>query len=516
MKLLDLYKSMMRTAGLIVTEDNLVSGQLAETVMPITLKGGRRLALPSQAILARPDKSDIVVFHPLMEQVTRGESEILEKYRKMLMIHLNQVAATQMLKLLTLSASVAEHKHLTPDQSEFLTKVKNVDDKTIATFEKVIGAMPHDQIVKRIITLFLKKTGSVAGKRYKRVGVVHFPLYDELKKAEHDIYGVKCRVKDKEAILALLEYIFPNIQEVGSYNRGSDSDIAANVDALMQSVLAIVSALNSVTETFEDVFSRNEDANELMIDVDWQSAFMNLGSMMNEIRMVPMQAGNEGATDEGNKPEAMPVQSVGAVYTGPGVQTQAAPVQAAVVVPAAQPSAAPTVVTTAPAAAVPTHETKTAVATGQPLDSFLAQRENERNVRQQMERGWQAVTHQQPQQQQPAYNPAMTFVPPQQQQMQYMAPPPMVNTGRGLDFASVMAHNPAMAYATGGPVGGMYPVQPQGPQTSRFFQNWNAPGAMGAPMPQQQGYYQPQMGMQPQGYYQPQMGMQPMGMQRMI
>ena len=201
MKLLDLYKSMMRTAGLIVTEDNLISAQLTpESVVPVTLKG-KRLALPSQAILARLDKSDIVVFHPLMEQVTRGESEILEKYRKLMMMRLNEVVATQMLKLLTLSASVAEHQHLTPDQSEFLTKVKNVDDKTISTFEKVISSMPADQTAKRIVSLFLKKTGSVAGKRYKRVGVVSFPLFEELKKADHDIYGVKCRVKDKEALV---------------------------------------------------------------------------------------------------------------------------------------------------------------------------------------------------------------------------------------------------------------------------------------------------------------------------
>jgi hypothetical protein len=509
MKLLDLYKSMMRTAGLIVTEDNLISAQLTpESVVPVTLKG-KRLALPSQAILARLDKSDIVVFHPLMEQVTRGESEILEKYRKLMMMRLNEVVATQMLKLLTLSASVAEHQHLTPDQSEFLTKVKNVDDKTISTFEKVISAMPADQTAKRIVSLFLKKTGSVAGKRYKRVGVVSFPLFEELKKADHDIYGVKCRVKDKEALVSLLEYIFPNIQEVGSFNRGSDSDIAANLDALMQATLAIVEALNSVTETFEDVFNRNEDANSLYIDVEWQSAFANLGSMMNEIRMVPMQTGNEGATEEGNRPEGVVTGSVGAVYPTNAPQ---APVTMAPAQPVVQ--SAPVVVHqgTMPLPAAPVHEVKTAVATGQPLDSFLANREQERLVRQQMEQGWQAVTHQRPQQPQAPYVPAAAFVPQQQQQVAYAPPPAPVHTGRGLDFMSVLASNPAMAYATGGPMmQGGYPMQPQGPQTSRFFAQWNQP-QMQPMMQPQGGYYQgqPQYPQQQQGY------MQPQGYQRMI
>ena len=501
MKLLDLYKSMMRTAGLIVTEDNLISAQLTpETVVPVMLKG-KRLALPSQAILSRVDKSDIVVFHPLMEQVTRGESDILEKYRKLLMVRDNEVAATQMLKLLTLSASVAEHQHLTPDQSEFLTKVKNVDDKTIATFEKVIAAMPADQTAKRIVSLFLKKTGSVAGKRYKRVGVVSFPLYEELKKAEHDIYGVKCRVKDKEALISLLEYMFPNIQEVGSYNRGSDSDIAANLDALMQATLAIVEALNSVTETFEDVFNRNEDANSLYIDVEWQAAFVNLGAMMNEIRMVPMQTGNEGTSEEGNRPEGVVSGSVGAVYP------TSAP-QAPTMVPV-QPVASPVVVQPAAGAVQPAHETKTAVATGQPLDSFLANREHERAIRQQMEQGWQAVTHQRPAAPAPAYNPAAAFV-PQQQQVAYAPPPAPVHTGRGLDFMSVMMSNPAVAYATGGPMmQGGYP-QPPAPQTSRFFATWNQPQMQMQP---QGGYYQPQ---QQQGYPQQQGYFQPQGYQRSI
>lgn len=519
MKLLDIYKSMMQTAGLFVTEDHLVSCRLTDdVVLPVTIKG-KRVALPSSTILARPDKSDIIIFHPLMESVRPGESEVLEKYRKLLMMRFNEVAGVIGLKLLNISASIAEHQNLSPDQSEFLTKVKDVDDKTIATFEKVLDAMPAEQVAKRILTLFLKKTGSVAGKRYKRVGVVSFPLYDELKKAptvtvkpavkkgdkdtkttEYDIYGVKCRAKDRDAILALMEYIFPNIQETGSYNRGSDSDVASNIDALMQASLAVIDALNSVTETFSDVFNKNEDASSLLIDCEWQEAFMNLGALLNEIRSVPMQAGNEGSTEDDNRPQLQQQQGAPAAYpTDKQLPSNAA------VAPLSRPPAQLHAVVSAPVPQAPASQTqKSGVPTGEPLDSFLAQREAERLHRQQLEQGWVAVTHQShapaapPQQ---PYYPAAPFAPPQQGPV--YAPPQQqpVRTSRGLDFGSVLASNPGVAYATGGPVyaGGFQ--QPQ-QQTSRFFSNWNAP------QPQAGYYAQPQQGFQaPQGYY-PQQGYQ--------
>lgn len=75
-----------------------------------------------------------------------------------------------------------------------------------------------------------------------------------------------------------------------------------------------------------------------------------------------------------------------------------------------------------------------------------------------------------------------------------------VHTGRGLDFGSVLATNPSVMYATGGPQ--MPMMQPQ-QQTSRYFSQFVG-GAQPMMMqqqpmmqqPQQQGYYQAA----PQGY----------------
>jgi hypothetical protein len=89
-------------------------------------------------------------------------------------------------------------------------------------------------------------------------------------------------------------------------------------------------------------------------------------------------------------------------------------------------------------------------------------------------------------------NAAMQPPVPQQQ-------PHIVHTGRGLDFNSVLASNPSVAYATGG-----YPAQhqqvPAQPQGSRWAQQQSQPMYPQQPAYPQQGY--PQQG----GYFPPQNG----------
>ncbi len=447
----------MATANLVVTSDNLVSGRLGKQAHPVLIKG-KRLALPTQEHLANPDKSAIVLFHPLAESITRGESEVLEKYRSLLMLRFNMVAAELMAQLLSIAISQDEHAKLSPDQSEFLSKVKTVDAKTYDLFKKILGAMPADQAARRIVGIFLKKTGSVGGKRHKRVGVVSFPLYQELKREGSDIWGIKCRVKDKESLIALMEFMFPQIEVEGSYNRGSDSDVAPNLDALMQAALAIVLPLNDITSTFENQLGDEEhQGNEYFIDCDWQDTFVNLGVMLKEIRSVPMQAGNEGAS--GEAPSATPAASTTAL---PASYPQARVAEPTVVTHAA---AAPAAVATPVATGPVDTSGSPAIGNRQGLDNFLAEREATRRHQESMFRGQPAAHHQQHGQ--------------QHQHQQGPGPGQIAHTGRGLDFASVMAARPAVAYAAGGPPPYQAPVQQQG---SRWSQQ--ASGSY----PQQQGW----------------------------
>ena len=80
MKLITLYKALLELGGMSSDRDGLVSGKLPgakEDPRPVTIKG-KRLVLPTQKQLTTSDWSDRIVFHPLYENVLRGESQVIE------------------------------------------------------------------------------------------------------------------------------------------------------------------------------------------------------------------------------------------------------------------------------------------------------------------------------------------------------------------------------------------------------------------------------------------------------
>jgi hypothetical protein len=449
MKLLDLYRSILDAAKLVTTEDGFVSMKLADESKPALVKG-KRLVLPTREHLSNPDWKNRVAFHPLAENVLRAESEVLGFLRQAFNIRANYTFGLVAYQLLTIATSPAEHAKLSPDQVEFLSKLKNADEKTLQVLQKLMQAYPA---TSSFVSIYLKRTGQVAGRRYARVGVVSFPMYKDLKSNAPEVNGVKMRVKDREALIALLEYMVPTIDEADENNRGSDSQLAPFLDALMKAVLVVAGPLNAVIELFRNQL---EDPDELLFNDEWVETFDNLGVMKDEIRMIPMQAGNEGAV---SKTEELP----------PGPAAAPAPFSA----PAAP--AAPAATGPQPGSLAhhfygsppPVQAQPTYVAPGYP--------------------GGPAPYGA------PSGFPATHGAP---------APAAPVHTGRGVDFNSLLATNPALA-ATVGAVG-MQPGMMMGgmPQQQRQ-PSWAAP---------QPGMYQPMqpMGYQPMGYqpqYQP--GYQP-------
>lgn len=298
--LLDLYRSILKTADMVVSDDGYVSVVIGDETKPAMVKG-KRLVLPTPDHLKNSDWSDRVVFHPLSENILRGESQVLEMFRNVLNIKMNTVIGTLAYQLLTIATSTGEHSKLTPDQSEFLSYVKNADEKTIQILEKLMMAMPANQHQKAFVSIYLKRSGTIAGKRHSRVGVVTFPLYEELTKGTGEVYGVKLRKLDREALIKLLEFMIPGIEKAESHNRGSDSTVAPYLDALMKAVMAVAGPINDIVTLFENQL---EDSATMMFEADWVESFENLAAMVPEINTIPMQAGNDGAPAKTAQPAA--------------------------------------------------------------------------------------------------------------------------------------------------------------------------------------------------------------------
>lgn len=431
-KLLDTYRAMLRTAGFVADEQGYVSYPNGNERTPAMVKiegSPKRLVLPTREHLTNPDWADRVAFHPLSENILRGESEVLAYLRHAMNLRINLVFGLLAYQLLEVATSTAQHSKLNPDQSYFLSKVKDADEKTLHVFEKLLEAMPNNQTQRSLVSIYLKRSGQVGGRRYARVGVVRFPLYEELKTSTQECYGVKMRVKDRDALVALIEYMIPNVDQSEAYYRGSDSSVAPFTDALMKAVMSVAGPLNDLVELFRNQL---DEPDSLLFESSWVETFENLGVLQNDIRSIPMQVGNEGGHSNPAPPQA-------AAAVAPSVQgVAAAPAQApAAARPFQQPTAAPS----------PTGHNPQAPVYGQAA---------------------------------PAYQP-----PPA------AAPTGPVNTGRGLDFNSVIASNPALQMATAGygmPAMGMGMA---GPRTPRWAMGGMGMAPMQAPM---YGQQQPMMG----------------------
>ncbi len=305
MNIIDLYKSILECGNLTTDKDGYVSVKITNSPVLIS---GKRLVLPTQKQLTSNNWQEEIKFHPLSENILRGESEIITKLRSVFNIRLNYTFAAIAQNLFSIVASTAEHHLLNPEQSEMLSAIQEVDETTLDLFNKITIAAIKDSPEKAFINVFLKRGGTINGKKYSRVGVVTFPLYEELKNAEQDtIYGIKLRVKDKLAIKQLFEYILPNLDVAESYNFGTDSNIAPFLHALMGTVLNVGSKFNDVLELFSKEI---DDSEMLLFASDWVPTFENLGEMLPQIRLIPTQIGNEGSVKltEAVTPQVAPVQ----------------------------------------------------------------------------------------------------------------------------------------------------------------------------------------------------------------
>ena len=78
---------------------------LAKSSQPAMVKG-KRLVLPLQTHLAKSKQSEIVIFHPLSEHISRGESDVLEKFRSALNYLFKFTIGILGFQLLQIAASV--------------------------------------------------------------------------------------------------------------------------------------------------------------------------------------------------------------------------------------------------------------------------------------------------------------------------------------------------------------------------------------------------------------------------
>jgi hypothetical protein len=300
MNLIKVYESILKFIGLDSTKDGYVNARYGDNVKPFNING-LRVVLPLPEQLRSFDPKEKIIFHPLAENVLRGESDVINKLKEVIILRVNLVTGLIIQSLLNLVASPELHSKLTPEQAELLLTMKDVEPKTVIEFTNLMLSNIKNQDNSQFFNLYLKKGGTFKGSKFSRVGVVTFPYYDKLLENEKDLKPT--RSKDRKALLAIFKFIFPCIEEKESYNYGSNSNIAPYLDTLLKTTANVASRLNDVVSIYQDFI---DDYDTLIFDADWVDYFLDLDVLLPEIRRIPVQVGNDGkiSINEESKPES--------------------------------------------------------------------------------------------------------------------------------------------------------------------------------------------------------------------
>jgi hypothetical protein len=275
--------------GLLTLKFPVGDGEYSEK--PCT-SNGKRLTLPTDALIRNGKWEGLLAFHPLSENLLRGESEVLKFIRTMVRFRLSSTASQLFAELMGIAADPSRHKDLKPTQAEFLKSVQHANDKT----ETIVNTKLLTRHFDDLLNIYLKRGGQFKGEEYRRVAAVSFPIWDELKSKGKMIYDIDCgSVKNKKTIASLFEFIFPKTDDQNYWSAASNETVAPYFQALMQCYAKVAKHLNSIVKKYKKHLQYPE---MLTIPLDWEDGLQHLSDWKALIAPLP---GNEGATMKGER-----------------------------------------------------------------------------------------------------------------------------------------------------------------------------------------------------------------------
>lgn len=291
-----LYERILSTAGLIIGEDGLVYRFSPEgATVPATVDN-KRLYIPNETairVFTTPDKQATYMgFHPLSESVLRAQSPVIKWLRNVLSTRLQVVIGDLMAELAAIAADPSRHKSLSPRATEFLSKVPEIDVKTIENLRLVLCKLDGEK--NKLLNIYLKQGGNFDNKAVHRSAVVTFPFLKEFENDEHSLFDQKIRKKDRVAIEALFNWMIPDAENINTYSVGSVSTIAPYFHALINAYIKVAIRLNDITR----LFKKQIDHERLHIDIDWAVEVVDLTPYRESL---PALSGNEGEMTEDSK-----------------------------------------------------------------------------------------------------------------------------------------------------------------------------------------------------------------------
>jgi hypothetical protein len=299
-----IYKAILATGWLITDDQGLVYRNLSavtgENKEPFIMLD-KTVALPTRENLARSGRDNLLIFHPLMEGLLGGESPVIGKLRRAYGIRFSFSAAAIFTAILSTGGSQMEYSKFSPDQMDLLTVIKAVTADTLKKWEKLMElSIEKYGMSNAFVDVYIKRDQQLAGQNYSRVASVRFPIYQELTKNPDKPFGSKLSLSanERETIVKLFEFVFPNIGLEDAYSVGTSARIAPYLDSLLQVYGKLFKITNGLYDKFHEVVVMEE---AVQTELDWPEWFRDIESLKNIAQSVPQQYGNYSVKVEDEK-----------------------------------------------------------------------------------------------------------------------------------------------------------------------------------------------------------------------
>jgi hypothetical protein len=288
---MDLHEFNIRVLNSIGIIDETGKGHLSRVIgegtSPFTING-KRVVLPTSEHL-RSNGEGTIIYHPLSENITRAESDMIKSLRDSIMYKLTLTSVTLISELGRVAATPSEHKRLDPASGKYLKQLSEMDERTYEFLQKVILRIAPEP-EKRLVSISLRKGQKADG--VLRSVKFKFPVLDALLTDEPDLLGVKYPSKKaRNTLRALFEIVLGDEETRAAYDYGSKNMVAPYFHALMTGYYNMASHLNDVVKQHKKLLGK-EIVESLTIDLTWYEGMETLAEMR---RLVPPQEGNEGA-----------------------------------------------------------------------------------------------------------------------------------------------------------------------------------------------------------------------------
>jgi hypothetical protein len=289
-----IYKAILETGWLITDEQGMVFRNLSvsnEEKEPFIMLE-KSVALPTRENLNRSGRDNLLIFHPLMEGLLGGESPVIGKLRRAYGIRFSYALGQLFSSLLGGVTHATEYNKFSPEQMDLLTTIKNVDEGTLKIWDKLMAlSMEAHSMSNSLVDVYIKRDVTVGDTAYSRFANVRFPIYDQLVNNPDKVFGSKMKIppKDREVIIKLFEYMFPNIGLKDSYSVGTKSRIAPYLDTLLGVYAKLFTITNTIFEKFQDVVVFDP---AIKVELAWPEWFRDIESLKNLAQSVPQQYGN--------------------------------------------------------------------------------------------------------------------------------------------------------------------------------------------------------------------------------